>query len=95
MAKRIIEYDNLCVGCETCVNCGRNKDFPVWEYECDSCGEFDTELEIYSYNDLELCKECLLYEWLKNHSLSQIFNKLLEYEFEDILKQEFKKVEDE
>ena len=33
--------ENFCVGCETCINCGRNKDITL--YECDECGNVSSE----------------------------------------------------
>lgn len=28
--------ENDCVGCENCMNCGRNRNYYIWE--CDECG---------------------------------------------------------
>lgn len=91
MAKKIVEYDNLCVGCETCRHCGRDKDYPVYALVCDDCGDDDVE-ELYEYNGQELCKGCLLYNWLTNHSLSQIFSMLTDKEFEQEFCEDYEKV---
>lgn len=49
---RMLEND--CVGCETCVNCGRG-DYTA--YCCDECGNEDT---LYDFDGYEICADCLL-----------------------------------
>ena len=51
----MIIRENLCVGCETCMNCGRKYDY-VYRV-CDEC---ECEEVLYEYEDQELCAECLL-----------------------------------
>lgn len=47
-------YENDCVGCEVCVDCGRKK---VLHLYCDKCGwENDG---IYQFDDEELCIDCI------------------------------------
>ena len=94
MAKILVDYENDCVGCpQGCVNCGRNHDYPVYEYECDECKDADYELELFKYKGKELCKYCLAKEWLKSATVDEIFNKLWEWECLDLLADEFEKVE--
>lgn len=59
----MIEYymDSECVGCERCVNCGRNEKQPILEnLVCDVCNECADEL--YESNGKHFCKECALKE---------------------------------
>lgn len=46
-------WDNDCVSCERCSNCGRG-DFKA--YYCDDCDEYTDEL--YVYEKYELCWDC-------------------------------------
>lgn len=51
------EIENDCVGCETCANCGRDRDYRV--YYCDCCEEHASEDNpLYVYENKELCWEC-------------------------------------
>lgn len=49
---------NDCVGCpQGCINCGRNRDYIVWE--CDECScttTEETDFEHIGYKDY--CREC-------------------------------------
>jgi hypothetical protein len=49
---------NDCVGCETCVHCGRGRNYVY--YECDSCGAESYDSKIYSDGSYHYCLECLL-----------------------------------
>lgn len=49
---------NDCVGCETCIGCGRRYDY--YYHECDRCGSPE---QLYKYDGEELCVECLLKEF--------------------------------
>lgn len=49
------EWDNDCVGCDYCINCGRREDFKV--YFCDKCEECTDELYV-GCNGEELCEDC-------------------------------------
>ena len=51
------EYENACVGCDYCTNCGRaHSPFTV----CDECGEDcrDCGDTVYEYDGKELCEVC-------------------------------------
>ena len=57
------EIENFCVGCEHCINCGRNKDVKL--YSCDICYEpiVEDEEDVRHVKDrkgnvLDLCPEC-------------------------------------
>ena len=50
----MMRMENDCVGCETCRNCGRREDYPVWY--CDDCGE---PTALYHFDEEELCLECV------------------------------------
>ena len=47
--------DNACVGCETCINCGRRYDY--FYHVCDECESDD---QLYYFDGQELCASCLL-----------------------------------
>ena len=47
--------ENDCVGCETCIGCGRKYSYYI--HECDDCG---CNEQLYKYNGKELCVDCLL-----------------------------------
>lgn len=49
---------NDCVGCETCVGCGRKHNY--YYHVCDRC---ESTEQLYKYNGEELCAECLLEEF--------------------------------
>jgi hypothetical protein len=49
----MIIYENECVGCDYCINCGRDK---VPYRVCDECKEYE---QLYKYDDKELCIECI------------------------------------
>lgn len=53
----MLEKRNDCVGCETCHNCGNDKDYYI--HVCDSCG-CEAEEVLYSYKGKEYCPECLI-----------------------------------
>lgn len=46
-----------CVGCETCRNCGRDRESKSWF--CDNCGDYTDELYEGDHSD-ELCKICYM-----------------------------------
>lgn len=48
-------YENQCVECEYCINCGRKK-VPV--LSCDDCGADEQELYV-GEDDGEYCDRCL------------------------------------
>ena len=51
------EIENECVGCETCANCGRDRDYRV--YYCDNCGDNASEDNpLYVFEGQELCWDC-------------------------------------
>ena len=45
--------EDNCVGCESCVRCGRDHESV---YYCDECGDYTHEL--YDHEGKELCWEC-------------------------------------
>ena len=49
----MIIYENECVGCDYCINCGRDK---VPYLVCDECKE---PAQLYKYDYKELCIECI------------------------------------
>ena len=51
----MIIKDNDCVGCETCIGCGRKYDY--FYHVCDEC---EYEGQLYYFEGKELCAECLL-----------------------------------
>lgn len=51
----MIIKDNDCVGCETCIGCGRKHDY--FYRVCDEC---EYEGQLYYFEEKELCVECLL-----------------------------------
>jgi len=49
--------ENDCVGCETCINCGRNRNYYTWE--CDECGYSSTdETEFRKVGRKDYCVSC-------------------------------------
>ena len=54
-------YENDCCGCATegypCIHCGLEHN-P--HYYCDKCGDDVGDEELYKYEDMEICKDCLL-----------------------------------
>ena len=48
------EWDNDCVGCDYCINCGRGN---FKAYYCDKCEEYTDELYVGN-NGEELCEDC-------------------------------------
>lgn len=49
------EYENACVGCDYCVNCGAtHTPYTV----CDECGEDCRGGKVYEYAGQELCEGC-------------------------------------
>lgn len=55
------EIENYCVGCETCVHCGRDKNVEI--ITCDICGD-QIEGDSCTEDDesgrpLDLCKKCM------------------------------------
>ena len=74
----VTERENGCVGCETCVNCGRDRYVRVVDYfKCDKCGDESVD-ELYDVYGEQLCDECALKQ----------FNKIDEDNFEDYLDNE-------
>ena len=51
----MIIRDNACVGCETCINCGRRNDY--FYHVCDKC---ESDEQLYYFEGEELCFECIL-----------------------------------
>lgn len=53
----MIDYENDCVGCEYCVNCGRDH---VQVTRCDNCGEicYDGVFR-EEYGNEDLCRACV------------------------------------
>lgn len=49
----MIIYENECVGCDHCIECGNKK---VLYLVCDECKEYE---QLYKYDDKELCIECI------------------------------------
>jgi hypothetical protein len=49
----MIIYENECVCCDYCINCGRDK---VPYRVCDECKEYE---KLYKFDDKELCIECI------------------------------------
>lgn len=50
--------ENDCVGCEHCINCGRDKDYLVVDnLICDKCGN-DAD-ELYVVDGKQICIKCL------------------------------------
>lgn len=48
--------DNDCVGCETCINCGRG-DYIYWE--CDFCNEpIWSSDDLFNINGHDACRDC-------------------------------------
>lgn len=60
----MIYKDSDCVGCETCIGCGRSKGYWVWQ--CDECGKphysEDDVVEIKGKHYCERCYEQLFGE---------------------------------
>ena len=56
----MIIRENDCVGCETCINCGRRDDY--YYRVCDVCG---SDEQLYYFDEEELCTECLLKNFRK------------------------------
>ena len=48
-------FEDSCVGCEQCINCGRKE--PVEVFYCDECGRCEP---LYHYEGRELCQECII-----------------------------------
>ena len=81
------EIENECVGCETCANCGRDRDYRV--YFCDSCGETaDEYTPLYDWDGKELCFECVT-ESLNAKELDDMDDSLCEYGHETDVLYEF------
>lgn len=56
------EWENYCVGCERCANCGRREDVKV--YYCDACGDSDDDMILYKGEDgQELCWDCFIKQY--------------------------------
>lgn len=56
----MIKFEDDCVCCDIpCINCGR-RETPY--YYCDKCGEECQPNEMYEYEDMQLCVDCLLKE---------------------------------
>ena len=53
------EWDNDCVGCERCINCGRG-DYKA--YYCDDCGNYETKL-YKGLNGEDLCWDCFINQY--------------------------------
>lgn len=74
-----------CVGCETCINCGRRDDYYV--FECDDCYEQICDDEIYEYNGKDLCATCYAKATISNETvvecLEELLNELTEEDHED------------
>jgi hypothetical protein len=51
----MITYEDNCVFCPHCINCGRKRQKV---YYCDNCKESTDEL--YEYEGAQLCEGCLL-----------------------------------
>lgn len=51
----MIVKEDLCVACETCMNCGRKYDY--FYHVCDEC---ESDEQLYEYEGMELCADCLL-----------------------------------
>lgn len=51
---KMIIKENFCVGCETCMNCGRREDVEI--LVCDNCGDDEN---LYAIGDEVLCIDCL------------------------------------
>ena len=51
----MIIKENDCVGCETCMGCGRRYGYYI--HVCDEC---KSDEQLYKYEGEELCAECLL-----------------------------------
>ena len=51
----MIEYENNCVGCETCIDCGRKKQAIG---RCDDCGD-ETDMLWYGNDGGQYCKYCI------------------------------------
>ena len=47
-----------CIGCDTCIHCGRGKKYTV--YECDACGADSSDTRIFEYEPYHYCLACLL-----------------------------------
>ena len=54
-SKRMIVKDNDCVGCETCMGCGRR--YGYYYHVCDRC---ESSEQLYIWDGEELCAECIL-----------------------------------
>lgn len=49
--------ENDCVGCETCMNCGRNRNYYIWE--CDECGyTSEDKTEFRCVGGKDYCTDC-------------------------------------
>ena len=55
------KIENLCVHCEICVHCGQDK---ATVFVCDNCGEEYEPNELYDYDGEDLCKDCLVQQFL-------------------------------
>ncbi len=53
------EWDNDCVSCERCINCGRG-DYKA--YYCDDCG-YSESILYKGENEQELCWDCFLKQY--------------------------------
>ena len=54
-----IGIENDCNGCDTCLRCGRNKNYSV--FYCDGCGTQIDET-VWFLNGKDLCQDCVLEE---------------------------------
>ena len=54
-----IEIENACNGCDTCLGCGRNRDYKV--FYCDKCGTQIDET-VWFLDGQDLCEDCVLEE---------------------------------
>lgn len=75
--------ENFCVGCETCTNCGRNKDITL--YECDECSNVSSEKDfLTNINGRDLCPICLK-QYEHRLSINEISKYFEEYPIHVIL----------
>ena len=55
----MVSYESACNDCPECKGCGRKyHDYPV--FECDECGDYIDDDEIYDVNGKMLCGSCAL-----------------------------------
>lgn len=54
----MVETHNACAGCETCIGCGRDKDYSV--VVCDCCGAaMEPSDRVYCLGDEHYCQHCV------------------------------------